>query len=127
MSAVDTEPAKGKLRRLNLTMFFPLLFVGGVIVVASDARTWWHAAVLSAGVLAAMVAFVRWAAGEVLRVAIPCLVVAAAVWPFSVLVPGGSSSFFGVFLVGSLVVPQLPGTGSRRPSRSSRTSRRWVR
>ncbi len=108
MSDVDTEPAKGQLRKLNLTMFVPLLVVGGVIVVASDSRTWWHAVVLSVGVLAALVAFVRWAAGEVLRVAIPCLVITAAVWPFSVLLVGGSSAFFGVFLVGSLVVPQLP-------------------
>ncbi len=108
MSDVDTEPARGKLRKLNLTMFFPLFTVGGVIVVASDARTWWHVVVLSLSVLAAMVAFVRWTSGELMRVAIPCLVVTAAVWPFSVLLVGGGSAFFGILLVGSFVVPQLP-------------------
>lgn len=108
MSDVDTEPARGQLRRLNLTMFFPVLAVAGVAVVVMDARTWWHAVVLGLSTLAAMVAFVRWAAGEVLRVAIPCLVVTALVWPFSVLVVGGGSAFFGVFFVGALVVPQLP-------------------
>ncbi len=108
MSDVDTEPARGKLRKLNLTMFFPLFTVGGVIVVASDARTWWHVVVLSLSVLAAMVAFVRWTSGELMRVAIPCLVVTAAVWPFSVLLIGGGSAFFGILLVGSFVVPQLP-------------------
>ncbi len=108
MSDVDTEPARGKLRKLNLTMFLPLFIVGGVIVVASDARTWWHVVVLSASVLAAMVAFVRWTSGELMRVAIPCLVVTALVWPFSVLLVGGSSAFFGILLVGSFVVPQLP-------------------
>ncbi|WP_410665082.1 histidine kinase [Amycolatopsis sp. lyj-84] len=105
---MDTEPARGKLRKLNLTMFFPLFTVGGVIVVASDARTWWHVVVLSLSVLAAMVAFVRWTSGELMRVAIPCLVVTAAVWPFSVLLIGGGSAFFGILLVGSFVVPQLP-------------------
>ncbi len=108
MSDVDTEPARGKLRKLNLTMFFPLFTVGGVIVVASDARTWWHVVVLSLSVLAAMVAFVRWTSGELMRVAIPCLVITAAVWPFSVLLVGGGSAFFGILLVGSFVVPQLP-------------------
>ncbi len=108
MSDVDTEPARGKLRKLNLTMFLPLFTVAGVIVVASDARTWWHVVVLSASVLAAMVAFVRWTSGELMRVAIPCLVVTALVWPFSVLVVGGGSAFFGILIVGSFVVPQLP-------------------
>lgn len=108
MSDVDTEPARGKLRKLNLTMFLPLFTVAGVIVVASDARTWWHVVVLSASVLAAMVAFVRWTSGELMRVAIPCLVVTALVWPFSVLLVGGGSAFFGILIVGSFVVPQLP-------------------
>ncbi|MFD0815740.1 sensor histidine kinase [Amycolatopsis umgeniensis] len=105
---MDTEPARGKLRKLNLTMFIPLFTVAGVIVVASDARTWWHAVVLSASALAALIAFVRWTSGELLRVAIPCLAVTGLVWPFSVLVIGGGSAFFGILLVGSFVVPQLP-------------------
>ncbi|WP_456320372.1 GPP34 family phosphoprotein [Nonomuraea angiospora] len=55
-----------------------------------------------------MVCFTRWAASEVLRVALPCLVVTAAVWPFAVLVVGSSAAFFGVSCVGSYVIPRLP-------------------
>lgn len=103
----DTEPARWQLRRINLTMFLPLLAVAGTISVASYARTWWEAAVLGAGVVAAVVSFSRWAAGDVLRVALPCLVVAAAVWPFAVLVVGSPVAFIGVSCVGSYVIPQL--------------------
>ncbi len=108
MSDVDAEPAQVQLRKLNVTMFFPVLLVGGAVVVVVNATTWWQAVVLSMGVLAAAVAFLRWAAGDVLRVALPCIVVAAAVWPFSVLVADGASGFFGILCVGSFVVPQLP-------------------
>ncbi|WP_216213692.1 sensor histidine kinase [Amycolatopsis aidingensis] len=103
----QTEPARGQLRRLNLTIFLPLLAVAGAVVVATDARSWWQAVVLSAGVLAALLAFVRWAAGDVLRVALPCLVITAAVWPYSVLVVHGSAVFFCLAVVGSFVIPQL--------------------
>ncbi|WP_410661224.1 sensor histidine kinase [Amycolatopsis sp. lyj-112] len=105
---MDAEPAQVQLRKLNVTMFFPVLLVGGAVVVVVNATTWWQAVVLSMGVLAAAVAFLRWAAGDVLRVALPCIVVAAAVWPFSVLVADGASGFFGILCVGSFVVPQLP-------------------
>jgi two-component system sensor histidine kinase DesK len=102
------QPAKGQLRKLNLTMFLPLLAVAGTISVAIYARSWWEAVVLGTGVVATLVCFTRWAAGEVLRVALPCLVVTAAVWPFAVLVVGSSAAFFGVSCVGSYVIPQLP-------------------
>ncbi|TDD14382.1 sensor histidine kinase [Nonomuraea diastatica] len=89
-------------------MFLPMLVAAGALVVAKDARSWWDVVVLGAGVVAALVAFVRWAAGDVLRVALPCLLVATAVWPFSVLVIGGSAAFFALSCVGSFVIPQLP-------------------
>ncbi|WP_020672395.1 histidine kinase [Amycolatopsis nigrescens] len=104
----DDEPAQGQLRKLNLTMFLPLLAVAGVLVVAKDARSWWEAVILGAGVVATLVAFVRWTAGEVLRVALPCLIVTAAVWPFAVLMADSSAAFSGISYVGSLVVARLP-------------------
>ncbi|MGJ6962846.1 sensor histidine kinase [Streptosporangium sp. G11] len=103
-----TEPARGRLRRLNLTLFLPLLVTVGVLLVVQDARSWWEALVMGAGVVAALVAFVRWAAGDILRVALPCLIVTAAVWPFSVLAADGNMAFYGLSIVGSHVIPQLP-------------------
>jgi two-component system, NarL family, sensor histidine kinase DesK len=102
-----TEPARGQLRRLNMTMFFPLIAVAGTLTVALDARSWWEAVVLGAGVVAALVAFTKWTAGELLQVALPCLIVTAAVWPFAVLVVGSTAAFSGVATVGSFVIPQL--------------------
>ncbi|MER5651085.1 histidine kinase [Streptosporangium sp. NPDC002524] len=103
-----TRTARGRLSRLNIVMFLPLLAVVGALLVAMDARTWWQAVVLGLGVVAALVAFVRWAARDISRVALPCLVVTAAVWAAGALVIGSDTAFYGISVVGSLSVPQLP-------------------
>ncbi|OZM69998.1 sensor histidine kinase [Amycolatopsis antarctica] len=103
-----TEPAQGQLRKLNLTLFLPLLVLAGALVLAKDAESWWAFAILGASVVAGLVAFVRWTAGEVLRVALPCLIVTGLVWPFSVLVVDGSAVFVCLACVGSFVIPELP-------------------
>ncbi|MEU4409774.1 histidine kinase [Streptosporangium sp. NPDC023963] len=89
-------------------MFLPLLAAVGVLLVARDAETWWQAVVLGLGVVAALVAFVWWAARDISRVALPCLIITAAVWLLGVLVVDSRTSFYGLSVVGSLTVPQLP-------------------
>ncbi|MEU4540473.1 histidine kinase [Streptosporangium sp. NPDC023825] len=89
-------------------MFLPLLAAVGVLLVARDAETWWQAAVLGLGVVAALVAFVWWAARDISRVALPCLSVAAVVWLLGVLVMDAHTAFYGLSVVGPLAVPQLP-------------------
>lgn len=103
-----TGTTRGRLSRLNLVMFLPLLAAVGAFLVAMDARTWWQAVVLGLGVVAALVAFVWWAARDISRVALPCLIVAAAVWALGVLVIGSDTAFYGILIVGPLIVPQLP-------------------
>ncbi|MDH2425935.1 histidine kinase [Sphaerisporangium sp. TRM90804] len=107
MPSEHAETTRGRLGRLNLVMFLPMLAAVGTLLVARDAQTWGQAAVLALGVVAALVAFVRWAARDLSRVALPCLVVAAAVWAFGALVMGSDAAFYGILIVGSLVVPQL--------------------
>lgn len=98
-----------RLRKLNLVMLLPLVAAAGVLTVALDARSWWGAVVLGLGVVAAVVAFVRWAAGDIRRVGLPCVVIASGVWLFGVLTPAGSTTaFFGLLVVGTLSVPELP-------------------
>ncbi|MFF3444994.1 sensor histidine kinase [Streptosporangium sp. NPDC002721] len=89
-------------------MFLPMIAAVGVLLVAMEARTWWHAVVLGLGVAVSLVAFVRWAARDISRVALPCLVVAAAVWAVGALVIGSDTAFYGISIVCSLTVPQLP-------------------
>jgi two-component system, NarL family, sensor histidine kinase DesK len=80
----------------------------GVLLVARQAQTWEQAGVLGLGIGAALVAFERWTAGDLARVAIPCLAVAAAVWPYGVLVIDSSvqGAYYSLAIVGSLVVSQ---------------------
>nr|WP_235925897.1 histidine kinase [Actinokineospora pegani] len=89
-------------------MFLPVVALGGVLVVAIDSREWWHVVVLGLGAAAAMVSFVRWAAGDVLSVALPCLVVGAGVWVVGALAVDSDSAYFGLAVVASLSIPPLP-------------------
>ncbi|MCT2592892.1 histidine kinase [Streptomyces sp. N2-109] len=102
-----TETTQERLRRLNLTMIVPPLAAAGAVLVAVDARTWWDAAVLTLGVIAGLVVVERWTAGDTSRVALPCLIITAAVWPFGVLVADSHTAFYGITIVGPYLIPQL--------------------
>ncbi|MGW2091425.1 sensor histidine kinase [Promicromonospora sukumoe] len=102
------ELSQGRLRRLNLALQVPPIALAGVVLVLIDHTTWWGTAALVVGVLAAIVAMERWTADDLARVALPCLAISAAVWVFGALVAGSSTAFYGLGVVGSLVVPQLP-------------------
>ncbi|KAA0942789.1 sensor histidine kinase [Streptomyces apricus] len=102
-----SDVTRDRLRRLNLVMLLPPLAAAGALCVALDAETWWQAAVLGAGVAAALVAFERWTAGRLRQVALPCLAVTGAVWAFGVVADCGTA-FYGLTIVGSHVVSQLP-------------------
>ncbi|MFD5315954.1 sensor histidine kinase [Streptomyces sp. NPDC127098] len=99
---------RGRLRRLNLAMLLPPLAAVGALLVAVEARTWWDAAVLTLSAAAALLAVERWTAGGLARVALPCLVVTAAAWPYGVLVADTDAAAYGIMIVGPLVIPQLP-------------------
>ncbi|WP_277211281.1 sensor histidine kinase [Isoptericola croceus] len=105
-----SRSSRRRFRRLNLTVMLPLFAVVGVLLVARQAQTWLQVLVLGLGLLAALVAFERWTIGDLARVATPCLLVAAAMWPYGVLVVGGpvQASYYSLLIVGSLVVPELP-------------------
>ncbi|WP_307865104.1 sensor histidine kinase [Myceligenerans salitolerans] len=95
---------------LNLSAVMPLFVVVGAIVVARQAQTWQDVVVLGLGVVVVVVAFERWTVGEILRVAAPCLAVAAAVWPYGVFLTDGDAqgAYYALAVVGCLTVPQLP-------------------
>ncbi|WP_223290914.1 sensor histidine kinase [Streptomyces avicenniae] len=103
-----SEATRGRLRRINLVTLLPPLAAVGALLVAVDARTWWDAAVLSLGVAAALVIVERWTAGDLSRVAVPCLAVTGAVWVFGVFVTGGHTASYGLSVVGPVLVAQLP-------------------
>lgn len=103
-SAFESKP---QLKRLNLILLLPMITAAGVLHIALDAQNWWHALVLGVGVVAGVVGFVRWADGTLKTVAVPCLVVAGAVWVFGVLVADSGSSFIGLLIVGPLIIPEL--------------------
>lgn len=103
-----SESTQGRLRRLNLATSLPPLLLASVILLSIDAHTWWHLFVLVPGVGAALVAFERWTADDLARVALPCLIVAGVVWPLGVLLTGSPNAYWGVCSVGSLALRQLP-------------------
>ncbi|MGW2514431.1 sensor histidine kinase [Streptomyces scopuliridis] len=102
------ETPQGPLRRWNRVTFVPPLAAVGAVLVATDARTWWDAAVLSLGVIAGLVVVARWTTDDTSRVVLPCLIITAAVWPFGVLVAGSHTAFYGLTIVGPYLIPRLP-------------------
>ena len=108
--ATTARSSRRRFRTLNLAVFLPVLSAVGALLVARQAQTWQQACVLGIGVVTVLVAFERWTAGDVARVALPCLAVAAAVWPYGVLTLDGplAAAYYPIAVVGSLVVPRLP-------------------
>ncbi|MFI5835406.1 sensor histidine kinase [Micromonospora sp. NPDC051300] len=102
-----TESTRGRLRRLNLVTSLPPVVFAAAVLIYTDARTWWHVVVLAPGAVAAVVAFERWTANDLARVALPCLLVGAAVWPLGVLVTGSPNAYWGVCAVGSLAMREV--------------------
>ncbi|HEX6344966.1 sensor histidine kinase [Umezawaea sp.] len=96
------------MRSLNITTQLAVIVPVGAMLIAFDSSTWWEAAVLLVGVVAAMVSVVRWAQDTISAVALPCLGVSAAVWVFGVLVAESPTAFYSITIVGPLIVPQLP-------------------
>ncbi|MBU2669080.1 hypothetical protein KOI35_36765 [Actinoplanes bogorensis] len=103
-----TEATQGRLRRLNLYTATPMIVLAAVFVVAVDVRDWWHVLVLAPGAIATLVAFERWTANDIGRVAWPCTIVAGVVWPLGVLVVGSPNAYWGVACVASLALTRLP-------------------
>ncbi|GAA1935783.1 hypothetical protein GCM10009837_72070 [Streptomyces durmitorensis] len=107
-TAEHARTTQGRLRNVNLTMFIPPLVVVGAVLVAIDARSWWEAAVLTLGVVAGLVIVERWTAGDTNRVALPCLIITAAVWLIGVLVTDSRTACYGITIVGPYFISQLP-------------------
>jgi two-component system sensor histidine kinase DesK len=96
-----------RLRRLNLITTVPPLAFVGVLLLVFTARTWWHVVIQVVGLIAALATAERWTAGDFLRVARPSLVVTSLVWLAGALTDD-PSSFYGLSLVGSFLIPPLP-------------------
>jgi two-component system sensor histidine kinase DesK len=102
------EDTRGRLRRINVTSLIASVGPVGALLVAVDSRTWWHAVVLGLGVVAGLVAALRWTLIGISRVVLPCLIITAAVWLAGVLVVDGHTAFYGLVVIGSVYAPKLP-------------------
>ncbi|WP_243794642.1 sensor histidine kinase [Saccharopolyspora gloriosae] len=95
-----------RLRTLNLITTVPPVLIVGVLSLVLTAHSWAHVVIQVVAVAAAVATAERWTAGDFLRVAKPCLVVAAAMWLLGALTDSTGASF-GVCLVGSFLIPPM--------------------
>ncbi|MGW4464793.1 sensor histidine kinase [Micromonospora sp. NPDC004704] len=102
-----TESTQGRLRRLNLAVSLPPLIIAAAVLLVIDAHAWWHVIVLAPGVTAGLVAFERWTANDLARVALPGMIVTGAVWPLGVLLTGSPNAYWGFCAVGSLAMREV--------------------
>lgn len=96
------------LRKLNQGIVFGALSAVGALLASINSQDWQQAVVLGLGVLAALVAVMGWTSDRPFAVSVPCLAVTAAVWLVGVLVMDNPSASFGISVVGTIVVLQLP-------------------
>jgi two-component system sensor histidine kinase DesK len=96
-----------RLRRLNLITTVPPLALVGVLLVVFTARTWWHAVLQVVGLAAALATAERWTAGDFIRVARPCVAIAAVVWLAGAM-NDDSAAFYGLCVVCAFTIPPLP-------------------
>lgn len=106
----DRRVAQRRFRRINLVTALPLLGAVGTFLVVRQAQTWVDGLVLGLGLVATLVTFERWSAGDSTRVALPALVLTSAVWVYGALVmpDGVQGAFYGLAFVGALTIPRLP-------------------
>ncbi|QBI56250.1 sensor histidine kinase [Streptomonospora litoralis] len=103
----QAQATQGRLRALNLNIVAASLSAVGALLVAIDATTWQEAAVLAVGLAAAVLAVSRGTADRIPRVALPCLIVTAAVWVVGVLVTDSGTASYGFAAAGSVVAYRL--------------------
>ncbi|WP_017615470.1 sensor histidine kinase [Nocardiopsis salina] len=108
MTSELTDEAQGRLRRLNLDIVFASVSAVGALLVATDADGWPDALLMGAGLAVTLIVLDRWRAGRFASVAVPGLVLTAAVWAAGVLVFGAATSVFGFATVASLTVFEHP-------------------
>ncbi|WP_461001505.1 sensor histidine kinase [Streptomonospora sediminis] len=108
MSAEPAEETPWRLRTASVQMASASLMCAGALLIAIDAATRWEAAVLALGLAAAQVAVQRWATVRNSRVILPCLAVTAAVWLVGALVTGNGTASYGLAVVGTIIVHELP-------------------
>lgn len=108
MTSERTEVTQGNLRMLNLNIVTASLSAVGALLISINAQNLSQTLVLGLGLAAALVAVRRWDADPLPRVALPCLVIAAAVWLYGMLVLDDTSTSFGLSVVGTVVVIRLP-------------------
>ncbi|MCR3719525.1 MULTISPECIES: sensor histidine kinase [Prauserella salsuginis group] len=104
----DQSDAQTRLRKINLTVLMPPVLGIGILLIIVDTDTWLDRTVLAVGVATAGYAFVHWAHGGILRVAVPCLALTAGVWLYGALASDMRTAFFPLLVVGPFVVSRLP-------------------
>ncbi|GAA1228457.1 hypothetical protein GCM10009676_08560 [Prauserella halophila] len=107
-STDERSDAQTRLRKLNLTVLMPPVVGIGVLLAIVDTDTWLDRVALGIGVAVAAYAFLRWADGDILRVAVPCLALTTGVWLYGALASDTRTAFFSLLVVGPFVVSRLP-------------------
>ncbi|PDP88610.1 sensor histidine kinase [Glycomyces fuscus] len=93
---------------LHLNLVSGAVSAVGALLVAIDADSWPDALLLGTGLAVTLVAVHCWSVGRFSRVALPCLVVTAAVWLLGVLVWDAGSASYGFAIVATVAVLELP-------------------
>ncbi|MEV0385032.1 histidine kinase [Nonomuraea sp. NPDC050643] len=108
MTSEQTEETQGRLRKLTIHTVSGAISAVGALLVARDTHSWRDALLMSVGLCAALVVVNRWTVGRFSRVALPGLIVTAAVWLVGVLAADVTAPAYGFAVVATISILELP-------------------
>ncbi|MEV0620502.1 histidine kinase [Nonomuraea sp. NPDC050404] len=101
------EETQGRLRKLSLEIVIGALSAVGSLLVARDAHSWWDALLMAGGLLVTLLVLKRWGAGRFPGVALPALIVTAAIWLVGVLAADITTPVYSFAIVATLALVEL--------------------
>ncbi|MBE3001285.1 sensor histidine kinase [Nocardiopsis sp. HNM0947] len=106
MASELTDEAQGRLRRLSLEIVSASVTAIGVLLIVSQAQGWPDTVLMGAGLAATLLVVSFWGRGRFTTVALPGLVLTAAVWAAGALAFETTAAAFGFAVVATLVVSE---------------------
>ncbi|MEV0616584.1 histidine kinase [Nonomuraea sp. NPDC050404] len=108
MTSRQTQETQGRLRQLNIDIVSSTISAVGALLLAMDADAWWDSLLMGLGLGVTLVVVKQWTVGRFSRVALPGLIVTAAVWLAGVLAADASAPAYGFAIVATITVIELP-------------------
>lgn len=103
----DAEATYRRMHRTTVVTTMVSIIPMGVILIVVQSRSWWEAAIVGVGLVAAVAVLTQWGRSGYPKFGTAALITCAAVWVVGALFFEDSTAFFPLAVAGSMTVPRL--------------------